>query len=178
MTGTFRGFVIGEVGLEASSDQKGFHLSITPKSVNRRTALSVLASSTTLLSGCSAIGDGSPSSGSDDSDDSSGVTLRSVVIENRFDEPTEFDTTIDVGGGKNQFHSEVSIPPGEVVSPATAWENPAESFVVVGNQEISSGIEVVSMNDEENRTDTPLLVKFVIDEQGGLEWELNTTESR
>ncbi len=144
--------------------------------MDRRKVLTSAAASTALLAGCLGATSLQNSQNQEPSTEG-GVTLDRIEITNNADESTEFSTSVVVGGGKNQFHSQVSVDPGEVASPTTAWKNPAESFVVVGNHAVSNSIEVVSMNADENRTDTPLVVEFVIDEQGGLGWELNTAES-
>jgi hypothetical protein len=110
------------------------------------------------------------------SDSASLITLETVRVVNQSSEPTDFDTTV-VLNGDNRFQSELAVPADELARPTVAWDDPVESFVVFGDATRYDNYEVVAANHEQNRTDTPLAVEFVIDEQGDVESNLDTVDS-
>lgn len=99
------------------------------------------------------------------------VTLRRVTVVNDTDDATEVEITV-VRNGANQFRSEFTVPAGARRTDGGGWPSTGESFVVVGQTPTFSNTEITSLDHENDATETPHEVRFLIDERGDLRTEL------
>lgn len=99
------------------------------------------------------------------------VRLRRVAVVNDAADAAEVEITV-VRNGANQFRSEFTVPAGTRRADGGGWPSAGESFVVVGQTPTFSNTEITSLDHENDATETPHEVRFLIDERGDLRTEL------